>query len=99
MDELQEGVAVSHDASDRGMMLVTASRLEIGAEVTIVLTVPPEGGEERRVHGHVVRVEPNLEDPQGMWPHRMAVEFDHKVPEVERVLAALEAKGFAERKR
>jgi hypothetical protein len=99
VDELAEGMAVSHDASDRGMLLVTASRLDVGAPVTIVVAVPPEGGEEREVHGRVVRVEDNAEDPDGMWPHRLAVEFDERVPDVERALARLESKGFAQRKR
>jgi hypothetical protein len=98
VEELAEGMAVGHDASDRGMLMVTASRLDIGAPVTLRIRIPPDGESERTVVGHVVRVEENAEDPEGLWPHRMAVEFDEPLADVEHALAALARRGVAKRK-
>ncbi len=98
VDELSEGMAVGHDASERGMLMVTASTLELGATVTIEMELPTEADAKQTVHGRVVRVEPNLEDPEGMWPHRIAVEFDQPVPALEQTLTRLEGKGLAKKK-
>ena len=38
--------------------------------------------------GRVVRVEDNPEDPHGLWPHRLAVEFDQPEPELEWVIGS-----------
>jgi hypothetical protein len=57
VDSLKEGIAVTHNASQGGMLMVTASKL----------------------------------DPHGLWPHRMAVEFDEPVPDLEWVLAGLKS--------
>lgn len=99
VEELAEGMAVGHDASDRGMLMVTASTMELGAPVTIEMELPTEAEGKRTLHGRVVRVEPNLEDPEGMWPHRIAIEFDQPVPQLEQTLARLEDKGLAKKKR
>ena len=93
--ELPEGMAVTHNASGHGLLLVTASALDVGAPVSITIEVPPEGSAHKDVHGRVVRVEPNVEDPDGMWPHRLAVEFDDAVPELDEVLRKLVAAGIA----
>ncbi len=99
VEELEAGSAVGHDASDRGMLLVTAQRLEVGAPVNIVVRLPPDGVVEKRVQGKVVRVEANTDDPDSIWPHRLAVEFDQPVPEIERALVALAEQGIAKRQR
>src|SRR5262245_66480116 len=89
IEELPEGIAVTHNASGRGLLMVTASAVDVGSTVSITLQVPPDGQAQTSVHGRVVRVEPNSDDPDGMWPHRLAVEFDHPVPEIEEVLKNL----------
>lgn len=81
------------------MLLVSASELEVGSVVTIVVQIPPEGTVEKRIQGRVVRVEPNKDDPDGMWPHRMAVAFEHPVPEIEAALHALAEAGLARAQR
>jgi len=93
--DLEEGMAVSHNVSGRGILLVTATTLDVGAQVSIVVQFPPEGSSERKVTGRVVRVEPNKDDPEGIWPHRLAVEFDEAVPELEKALASLAEAGIA----
>lgn len=97
--EMENGMAVSHNASVRGMLLVTASQLEVGAPLTIVVQIPPEGTEETHVHGRVVRVEPNTDDPESLWPYRIAVEFDDASPEIERALTSLVEAGLAKPQR
>lgn len=93
--ELAEGMAVSHNASSRGMLLVTADKVDVGSPVTISVGLPPDGSEQREVLGRVVRVEENTDDPDGIWPHRLAIEFDDVVAELDAVFRALAAQGLA----
>jgi PilZ domain len=88
VDALREGIAVTHDASNTGVLMVTASTLEPGAPVTITLRTPDKQ-QTRRLNGKVVRVEVNTEDPHGLWPHRMAIEFEEPVPDLEWMLSQL----------
>jgi hypothetical protein len=85
VEALREGLAITHDASSRGVLMVTASTLEPGSVVQIALKLPSEPM-PRRVSGRVVRVEPNSDDPHGLWPHRMAIEFDEPQPDLEWVV-------------
>ncbi len=87
VDQLKEGLAITHDASSHGALMLTASTLEAGSTVEVALKFPGEPV-PRRVKGRVVRVESNPEDPNGLWPHRMAVEFEEEVPDIEWVLGA-----------
>lgn len=87
VDALREGIAATHDASSRGVLMVTASTLEPGAHVEIAIKLP-EQAEFRKISGRVVRVEDNPEDPHGLWPHRLAVEFDQPEPELEWVIGS-----------
>ncbi|MBK7580546.1 MAG: PilZ domain-containing protein [Myxococcales bacterium] len=87
VDALREGIAVTHDANSRGVLMLTASTLDPGATVEVALKLPDEPV-PRRVTGRVVRVEENLADPHGLWPHRMAIEFDQEVKELEWVVGA-----------
>lgn len=91
VDGLREGIAVTHDASNSGLLMVTASTLEPGAAVTITLKSPNKQ-ETRQLTGKVVRVEANADDPNGLWPHRIAVEFEEAVPDLERMLSRLQPK-------
>jgi hypothetical protein len=87
VDQLKEGLAITHDASTRGALILTASTLEPGSKVEVSLKLP-DSSVPRRVTGRVVRVEANEADPNGLWPHRMAVEFDEEVTDLEWVLGA-----------
>jgi hypothetical protein len=87
VDQLREGIAITHDASTRGALILTASKLEPGSPVEISLKLP-ENDVPRRVTGRVVRVEENTNDPHGLWPHRMAVEFDEAVTDLEWVIGS-----------
>jgi hypothetical protein len=87
VDALREGIAVTHDASSRGVLMLTASTLDAGSTVEIGLKLPGEP-EPRRVSGRVIRIEENPEDPHGLWPHRMAIEFDQPQPDLEWVVGS-----------
>jgi PilZ domain len=95
ISEPEEGSAVTHNVSGRGLLLVSAGRLEVGAPVHLIVQFPPDSKQETKVRGHVVRVEANSEDPDGIWPHKMAIELDEHVPELEHMLALLAENGIA----
>jgi hypothetical protein len=82
-----EGIAISYDVSAGGLLVACPGRLEPGAEVEVTFRVRPEAPEQR-ARGCVVRVERNQEDDDGPWRWRIAVEFDHPVPEIEALLAS-----------
>jgi hypothetical protein len=69
------------------MLLASPSALAPGDRVKVTFVVPPSGA-PHSLEGHVVRVEPNPEDPEGTWPHRIALEFDEVVEELEPLLQA-----------
>ena len=87
VDALREGIAITHDASSTGALMLTASTLDEGAPIEVAIKLPDEDV-PKRVTGRVVRVEPNDDDPHGLWPHRMAIEFDEAVPELDWVVGA-----------
>lgn len=86
-------LAVSRNVSWSGVLVIAAAHLEVGAKVTLSLSMPDE--DERTVEGEIVRVEPNEEDPDGLWRHRLAVRFDAPQPELEEAFDRLESKGSA----
>jgi hypothetical protein len=80
-------LAVGHDMSQTGSLLVTSAVLAVGDRVRIYLRIPPDDeGEEIEIAARVVRCEPNPEDPQGLWPVAVAVEFEEEAPRLERLL-------------
>lgn len=84
-----EVLAVTYDASDRGLLLLAAKALEVGARVTVALQLPHEVPHERAAEGRVVRAGPNELDPDGLWPHRVAVALDAPVEGLQAELTAL----------
>ncbi len=66
--------AVCSDVSAGGILIAGSAALRIGDEVTVVFRVRPDAP-ERRIPGRIVRVEPRVDDPRTVWPHRMAIEF------------------------
>ncbi len=97
--EAGEAVAVTYDASDKGVLLLAAVALEVGAELTLTFEVPGHAGghpqapgdrpHERTARGRVVRAGPNHEDPHGHWPYRIAVALDEVVEALGPEIAAL----------
>jgi hypothetical protein len=94
-----ETLAVTYDASAKGVLMLAAKALPVGARVTLLLELPVDPPRERTATGRVVRAEPNREDPDGLWPHRIAVVLDEAMEalgaEIEALARAhpLHAKG------
>jgi hypothetical protein len=91
VDGLATGFAVSHDASDNGLLLVCSETVEVGSIVRVKLLIPPGGNVEVSVSATVVRVASNDEDPDGLWPHKMAVRFLEPVEKLEAYLGKLKS--------
>lgn len=75
---------MNHNIGAGGMLMVLGTELTVGEPVRITFRLPP-GDVERHLQGTVLRIEPNLEDPEGSWPMRVAVQFE----EVDAALAPL----------
>jgi hypothetical protein len=83
----EPAIAVTYDASDRGLLLLTRSDLTVGAEIALAISIP-----DREVHqarGRVVRIGRNDDDPDGLWPQRVAICLDAAIPDFEEELAPL----------
>jgi hypothetical protein len=78
--------AVARDAGAGGILISSAGALAVGTEVTVTFRVAPNDPSERQVKGKVVRFEPNHYDGGGAWPHRIAIEFDEPMGELDEVL-------------
>jgi hypothetical protein len=90
VDGIDAGIAVTHNASQNGLLIVTATEAEAGTDVTVSFQLP--GGGEHTAVGRVVRSGPNEDDPQGLWPFSMAVEFEEPLPDVETLRRAVDTK-------
>jgi hypothetical protein len=83
--EAGPGFAVSRNISTSGSLIATASELKPGAPVTLRLQFHRDD-QERWVEGVIIRVIPNEEDPYGMWPYLVGVQFTAALPELEPLL-------------
>lgn len=75
-EELGECMAVTKNVSERGTLLCSADRFAVGAPVTIELHLKAGKEPPRKIPGTIVRLMENEEDPGGLWPYKIAVEFD-----------------------
>src|SRR5687768_14373483 len=79
-------LAVGHDMSQKGSLMVTNAAIAIGAHISVFLRIPPDAETERCIGATVLRCGPNEADPEGFWPYHIAVEFDEADPELEELL-------------
>jgi hypothetical protein len=84
--------AVTYDASDKGLLLLAPFELEVGASVQVSMHLAPGEPGEHLASGRVVRSGANEDDPEGLWPFRLAVAFDSEMPEIEGHLVVLSAR-------
>ncbi len=92
LDAGKAGLAVTHNVSETGALLVTAQVLEVGQLVTIKASLPASGDALERdiaLEARVVRFSANTEDPEGLWPYSVAVQFEKPHPELEAALREL----------
>jgi hypothetical protein len=85
-DELG-AIAMTHNVAAGGMLLASSAELKAGERVKVTFVVPADGT-QREFEGRVVRAEKNPEDPEGMWPNRIAIAFDQVSEELEPLLKA-----------
>lgn len=91
-ETLEASFAVSRDASEGGLLMSAVEPLEVGARVELQFAVPTMDDrpvEEHHLAATIVRVEPNRDDPDGAFPHRVAVKFDAPVPGLEASLTVI----------
>jgi hypothetical protein len=79
-------LAVSRNISRTGLLMATATKLEPGGTVTLTFKMEPIGPREHTVEGTIVRFEANEQDPDGLWPYMVAVEFVEPDPRLEAIL-------------
>jgi hypothetical protein len=89
---LTDGVAVSRNISETGVLMLSATKLDPGSVVNVTFKVE-KAGTERTAQAKIVRMEKNTGDQTGLWPWRVAVEFIEPVPELEPMLHTAEKKG------
>jgi hypothetical protein len=85
----ERSYAVSHDASDGGLLLVCDRELEPGARVELRFRLPPTGPVQVHQDAEVIRVSRNEEDPDGLWPFKAAIRFKEPVPMLRAYLSKL----------
>lgn len=80
-----EALGVAHDASRAAVRVSAARPLTPGERVQVTLSVV--GAEKDQVvDGTILRLEPNSDDPEGLWPYRITICFDEPIPELEPLL-------------
>ena len=88
--ELTGGVAVGHNASEVGLLIVAAGKLPEGQEVTVTFRLPPTAEQTTSLQATVVRSSVNERDPGGLWPVQLALKFVKPFPELPGLLADFE---------
>ncbi|HEY3235810.1 MAG TPA: PilZ domain-containing protein [Polyangiaceae bacterium] len=91
LEEHEPAVAITHNASRNGLLIVTARKVSEGP--IGVRFHWPTGETAGRVTGRVLRSEVNADDPNGLWPFAIAVEFESPLPDIEALYSAFTAQG------
>lgn len=81
VEGLTASIAVTHNVSENGLYIVTSTPAQVGASVSVSF-IPPEGDEPFQAKGRIVRAGRNEEDPDGLWPYAIAVQFDQPLPQL-----------------
>ncbi len=77
--ERRKRIAVSHNASESGILLASRSRFELGDEVVLRFKVRPSD-EIQELTGIVVRYEEDVD--ADLWPHVVAVRFSQNADDL-----------------
>lgn len=79
-------LAVGHDMSQGGSLLVTNAKLDVGVHIKVHVRIPPDAEDVRVLGATVLRCSQNPADPDSLWPFEVAVRFDDPDPELEHLL-------------
>lgn len=74
-------MAINHNMGPGGMLVASSAELTPGTEVTCSFVVPASSAQQQ-IKGKVIRVEKNADDPDGIWPYRIALAFDEVAPDL-----------------
>ncbi len=81
-----EALGVAHDASKAAIRVSAARQLTPGERVKVTFTIVGVQDVEHVIEGTILRMEPNSDDPEGLWPFRITICFDEPIPELEPLL-------------
>jgi hypothetical protein len=86
-------VAMIHDLSITGALLVVRAELAVGDDVSLQLYVTGDpDSRSRATHARVVRIEPLAPTERALWSHRVGVQFDSPLTDFEPEIEALAAR-------
>lgn len=88
-------VAITRDASETGLLLLTRAHVEVGQSVTVRVLLPGDDGKRPPVTGRVVRREELSPHEVDFWKEKVALQFD--APEAELTRELLEAAARLQR--
>ncbi|MFO0677682.1 MAG: PilZ domain-containing protein [Polyangiaceae bacterium] len=80
--------AMCRDASAGGMSIASSAHVNVGSSVTLRFRVSPSEEKDRVATGKVLRVVLDADDPDGTWPHHIAIAFDAPIEELAGVFQA-----------
>ena len=81
-------LGVAHNASRHGMLMMATHAFEIGDHLELTIQNPKTGA-NLGIFARVVRVGENQGDPDGMWRHAVALEFEEPQLELEALVKQL----------
>jgi hypothetical protein len=87
-------VAITHDVSDVGMLVLSRSASKVGQRLALRFALPPDNGTAFEIAATVLRSSNNDDDPQGLWPHRLALAFDVPRVDLEPLLLQIHAESL-----
>ncbi len=88
-------MALIHDLSVSGALLLTRQRLAVGDEIGLNLYLREDSNDARHAAGRVVRVEPLSADRAEIWHYRVGVQFSEPLRDCEAEIADIEARQAA----
>jgi serine/threonine protein kinase len=89
---LSGGVAITHDVSSTGMLLLSRSAPELGARIDLRFCLSGQVERTFEISASVIRLLPNDEDPDGLWRYQLAVEFTQPQPDMTPLLSEVAAR-------
>ena len=84
----KQALGVAHNASRHGMLMMSTHAFDLGDELELVIQ-NPKTSKTMTIPGKVVRVGPNQGDPDGMWRHAIALEFEEPQLALEKLVSEL----------
>jgi hypothetical protein len=95
---LPGGMAMSHDVSEGGLLLVAKRPVPTDTDLDLVVRVPGVPT-PYPVRARVLRSSPNDADPHGLWPFQIAVAFTAPASELVAALADRDSPAKSKRKK